>query len=214
MRQEGNDILIKYPSGKNELRFVNGEPFDDNGLLCSGTRGHKLWEQSFLFHCKNLYTKSASETDVVAKLQENPDLIWKLEGGVQAEFSDAIYGNDSNDWSNWKQFFNYIYKSIKYRLKSSKAERSTTEELRRWQAKEKTYLITYSCEIPRYFKYREGMVNPEYDLFAPHAYSLKDYNSKKEVATLSNPHHTEVLIEAPLEVLEDFGHFVHLGDKV
>lgn len=214
MRQDGNDILIKYPSGRNELRFINGEPFNDKGLLCSGTKGHKILEQSFIFHRKNLYTRNSSETNVLARLEENPNLISKLESGLQAEFTDAVYGRDSNTWANWKAFFKTIYKDIKYRFTTSKSQRSTPEELRRWTAKNKPYLITYSCKTSNDYKFYDGLVNPEYNLYSPHAYSLKDYNSKKNTATLSNPHHTEVLIEAPINVLEDYGHFVHLGSKV
>ena len=68
--------------------------------------------------------------------------------------------------------------------------------------------------MPGDMKFREGIVNPDYDLFAPHAYSLQDYNAEQRLAILNNPHHTEVLIEAPLEVLEEYGSFMHFGNKL
>lgn len=215
MRQDGNDILIKYPSGKNELRFINGEPYNDRGQLSEGAKGLRLFEQSFIFHRAKTYTQNAAETDVIARLQENPELILKLNGGIQAEFSDAIYGYDKSDWAAWKAFFkDAVITPLKYWFKTSRQQRRTAEELRRWAEKNKPYLVTYSCDIQKDMRFREGIVNPEYDLFAPHGYSLKDYNADKKIATLSNPHHTEVIIEAPLEILEDYGSFTHLGNKL
>lgn len=214
-RQDGNDILIKYPNGKNELRFINGEPFDDKGRLCSGAKGIRMLEQSFIFHRAKAYTKHAAETDVIARLQENPELIRKLNSGLQAEFSDAVYGYDRLDWTGWKEFLkDEFVNTLRYRLTTTRSQRRTSEELRRWAEKDKPYLVAYSCDLPRDTRFREGIVNPDYDLFAPHGYSLHDYNAEQQLAVLSNPHHTEVLIEAPLEVLEEYGSFTHFGDKL
>ncbi len=214
MRQQGNDILIKYPNSRNELRFVNSEVYNSHGDLCSGAKGVKMFEQSFIFHRKKLFTPNMPDTDVIARLREQPNLVNKLNGGVQGEFTDAVYGNDRLDWTGWKRFFKYILNSAKYDLMTSSKNKTTAEELRRW-TKDKPYLVTYSCDHSGIAThYREGLVNPEYDLFAPHAYSLKDYNTFNRKATLSNPHHTEVFIDAPLDVLEDYGHFTHIGLKV
>lgn len=214
-RQDGNDILIKYPNGKNELRFINGEPFDDKGRLCSGAKGIRMIEQSFIFHRAKAYTKHAAETDVKARLEENPKLIWKLHNGLQAEFSDAVYGYDRLDWTGWKEFFkDEFFKPIRYQLTTTRSQRRTSEELRRWVEKDKPYLVGYGCDLPRDTKFREVIVDPDYDLFAPHAYCLQDYNAEQQLAILRNPHHTEVLIEAPLEVLEEYGRFMHFGNKL
>lgn len=214
-RQDGDDILIKYPNGKNELRFINGEPFDDGGRLCSGAKGIRMLEQSFIFHRAKAYTKHAAETDVIARLEENPKLIWKLHNGLQAEFSDAVYGHDRLDWAGWKEFFkDEFVNTLRYQLTTTRRQRRTSEELRRWVEKDKPYLVAYSCDMPGDMKFREGIVNPDYDLFAPHAYSLQDYNAEQQLAILNNPHHTEVLIEAPLEVLEEYGSFMHFGNKL
>lgn len=214
MRQQGNDILIKYPSSQKELRFVNSEVYNSHGDLCSGSKGVKMFEQSFIFHRKKLFSSNSLDTDVIARLREQPNLVRRLNGGVQGEFTDAVYGYDRMDLNGWKQLFKYILNSIKYELTTSSKNKATAEELRRW-AKDKPYLVTYTCDSNGTTKYfREGLVNPEYDLFSPHAYSLKDYNANRRQAILSNPHHTEVFIEAPLEVLEDYGHFTHIGVKV
>ncbi len=223
MRQEGDDILIRYPNDHFDLRFVNGKTFNDRGVLCEGSEGFRMFEQSFIFHrsasmaplrSPGVKSKDITEIDVIKTLQENPRLTERLHAGKQGEFSDAVHGCDSLGWEDWKRFFKYIWGEIKYEAVTPRRLKTPAKKLENW-AKEKPHLVIYSCEAKPLGKYyREGLVNIDYDLYSPHAYAIKDYNPLNQLTTLSNPHHTEVVIEAPLKILNNYGRIAHFNSVV
>ena len=202
--QIGDDILIKYPIGVHQLKFAKGQTFNHYGKLSEGSKGVEMLEQSYVFHRQKLYTKNATETNVIERLQENPRLIQKLEGGKNGEFSDAVYGKDDMSLDGWMRFFRSVYDEMKYNLLTSSKNKTNAAELGRW-TKNKSYPVTYSCDFSN-----KKMIEA-YDLYAPHAYSLTEYNPTRKIASISNPHYTEVIIDTPLDVLEEYGHFAHLG---
>ncbi|MCM1009260.1 MAG: hypothetical protein NC390_00080 [Fusobacterium sp.] len=213
LSQEGNDILIRYPNGKNALRFVNGEISSSENFMECGAKGLKMFEQSFVFHRANKYTKGAESTDVLARLKGNPNLVYKLDGGVEGFFTDAVMGYDNvKSLKIWKDFFiTQIYRPIKFRLKTLGQDHSTHAKLSRWKQEKSSNIVIYSCEKGEMNGYREGLVNWDFDLHAPHAYAVKDYAVAERLVTISNPHHTEVNINAPLNILEDYGTIVRFN---
>ena len=199
--QEGNDILIKFPQSDHVLRFVGGKPYETTEGI-EGAGGIKMIEQAFIFERnrgifskKQAYTKDQTETDVIARLQENPDLIKYLDGGKQGEFFDAL----KNSSITFKQFllheFPKIFKPKQYH-----------KHLCEWVNNNRSKTVIYSCERGGHTENgREGAALLEYDLYAPHAYTVKDYNPETKTVILQNPHHTNIEIEVPLSVLGSYG---------
>lgn len=180
-RQEGDDILIKFPNGEKEIRFKAGRPIQCKNSVWA-SKGIALLEQAYAVHRKNNYHLLSSDNTINPDIID--DLMEELDSGNITEAMQGLFKIKKEPFST----------------------RSRTEQLQLIQkcANNKNYMLFFDCNTK--FSKEPYDVNKKYGLVSQHQYSIKSFNKNNGTVSISNPHDTGKVVDIPIfEFLEDIG---------
>lgn len=180
-RQEGNDIYIKFPDGKNEIKFENSKIIiSSDGKNLDGSLGLQMIEQAYSIHRMMEYPSKKFE-DIQAIKDINQQME-KLHEGFLKEALQGILGTQNvkiikDNISDTKKFINIIEN----------------------YSNNPDFLLSFGTI--KTGEQAEKELNIGYDLYSKHAYSIKHYNEQKGIVYIANPWHTSIVTEVPIEDL-------------
>lgn len=173
-RQDGNDIYVKLPRSKNEIKFTNGIPANSQNMyfLRSTSKGLKMIEQAYAVQKSHEYSKGAFTR--IDEIKDIDELMKRLTGGF---VDDAVNGLLAE---------NTCRKDLLYIDGKFADETNNKNTLMFFTTKHKDNQKTGSS------------LNKKYDLLTGHAYAIKAYNREKGIVYFSNPHNTGKITEMPI----------------
>lgn len=177
-RQSGNDIYIKFPTGKNEIKFKDSKILKSNKII-QGSLGFQMLEQAYSIHRARMYSNKPFED--ILQAVKNPDgQLENLNWGNPVEaFKEMLGGLDIQSLYGisltHKRFYFSLIKDF---------------------ANNKNYLLNFTMND----KYRatDNIIDEAYGLQAKHSYSIKAYNSEKGLVQITNPHNSGLITEVPI----------------
>lgn len=177
-RQDGNDIYIKFPNGKNEIKFKDSKILKSNKIL-QGPLGFQMLEQAYSIHRAKMYSNQPFE-DILSVVANEDKQLEKLNLGKTVEaFKEILDGAEIKDLYGISLSHKRFYFAL-------------IEDF----ANNKNYLLNFTMND----KYRatEGIIDEAYGLRAKHSYSIKAYNSENGMVYISNPHNSALITEVPI----------------
>lgn len=199
LRQDGNDIIVKFNGSKKSIRFKNGELNPNKDQIVQGAKGLQFIEQAFAVHRGNNYTKGFAETDGLKALSSNKYIVFQLDSGYPAEAYDAIIADKLTVKKMIKELFSTVRDDLFRKNKH-------VDFINKY-ANDNNYALQFQMHDktrPWNPVIREGIIDFEYDLRAQHAYSLKGYDKTTGNAYISNPWNTEIVTEIPVGKLLEY----------
>lgn len=199
IKQEGNDIVIKFPNDKASIVFKDSQVFDANGMQVSGAKGLQMFEQAYFIHKDRKLAKQDISIDVMEHLTDAKALVKRIgQGGQSYSLIEDIIGVTALPF-NFKKFlldFADIFKK----------EVSFRERIENIQNK-RDFIGNYNyIEHNVGLHGREFLYYEEYDLYSPHAYTIKAYDKNEDMVYLTNPHYTGYITEIPYTILTEHNH--------
>lgn len=198
-RQDGNDIYIKFPDGKNEIKFPKSKVIlSKNGKNVSGALGFQMIEQAFTIHRNNKYTDNPYED--ITKFSGNIDeQMEKLRGGSSLEAVQKIFG----------------IQNVKALKPLSNQEESLRSFLKKYAKKEKSgHFVSFSTIQPINIITKESenetqtqtesKLNGDYDIYSHHVYGIVDYDEETDTVSIKNPWHTGLITGVPVSELSKY----------
>lgn len=179
-RQEGNDIYIKFPDGKKEIKFDNSEiMISPDGKNLDGALGLQIIEQAYSIHRMNEYpTQTFKEIRSIIDVSKQME---KLHDGSRKE---ALYG---------------ILGTKNIKIIEDTFDKNKYIDIIENYSNNPNVLLSFGT-IKKGNKIEEEL-NINCDLYSEHAYSIKHYNKKKGIVYIANPWHTSIVTEVPIENL-------------
>lgn len=189
-RQDGNDIYIKFPGGKNEIKFPNSKVIlSKDGKNVDSAAGLQMIEQAFSIHRKGEYTNNPYED--ITKFSDDIDKqMEKLRGGHPIEAVLGLFGKNN----------------IKVLTNTSKQAQFV--ELIKKYANDSGVLLFFETIIPSGNSENgapvESTLDGNYDVYSKHAYEIISYDEKTDLVYIKNPWHTGLATVIPLKELKNY----------
>lgn len=198
--QEGNDVILKFPNSQIPIVFKDGQVFDANGHQVSGAKGIQMLEQAYFFYRDQNLQKQDMPIDAMARLTDKQQLIKQIgQGGYTSDVIDDIIGRPEPPFN-----LKTVLKELNP-FKSLFSKSTPLREILMDIQNNRGEVISYTCKEPNLNVFnRERSVNSEYDLYSPHAYTLKAYDEIEDMVYLTNPHHTGYITEIPYKILTKY----------
>lgn len=176
-RQDGNDIYIKFPKANQEIKFSDSKTrIIENGL--KGPLGLQMFEQAYSVHRFGDYSN-----DLVEDISKIPDMCMQMEklskGTAWEVYREIFSGSEPVNSSgvtlyNKKIFFNTISEC----------------------ANDEKYLLNFSTNTR--FNDSVTMINPNYNLYVEHEYSINGYDKETGMVSITNPYDCRVITKIPI----------------
>lgn len=181
-RQDGDDIYIKFPDGKNEIKFPGGKVIlSKNGKNVNSASGFQMIEQAFTIHRKNEYTNNQFE-DITAFSGDIDKQMEKLKKGSRKEALLGLLGKDN----------------VKV-VKNTSRQGNFRKIIEEYANKLGTLVSfgTIDKKTPSGTQ-TEHELNGNYNVYSNHAYEIAGYDKENDIVFIKNPWGTGFTIRIPL----------------
>ena len=168
--QIDNDIYVKLPGSDLNVKYINGDIVDANGI--------QMVEQACMCHALSTNRKNFTAQEISALTNVEEQMVM-LDNGTASEAWEMLFERGAT---------HRIYDINKIKDTIKHFSNSTDHML----------YISFKEGKPIPGK-REGLIDEARELWSGHAYALKSYDPKTNMCYITNPWNASKLIEVPMD---------------